>query len=143
MTKQKTKTKTKDKKSLAEKLNEVPIQTGNPEVEAKPNTQANAEVAKIDSAAAAGKIWQEEQAEINEKYEQIRNDVSEGVSNLFERWEAGDFEPQDFEVRVPVDSLESAVGYSSLLRQMHQSFVNRVAYYRSSAGGALSSDEAR
>ena len=135
MTKQKT--KTKDKNSLAEKLNEVPTQTGNPEIEEKPSIQANAETTQTDSAAAAGKSWQEEQAEIKEKYEQIRNDVSEGVSNLFERWEAGDFEPQDFKVNVPIGSLESTVGYSSLLRQMHQSFLKRAAYYRSSAGGIV------
>ncbi len=117
MTKQKTKIKAKDTESLAEKLNEVPTQVGNLEVEEKPNTQAIVETAKTDSATAATKSWQEEQDEINEKYEQIRNDVSEGVSNLFERWEAGDFEPQDFEVDVPVDSLESAVGYSPLHRR--------------------------
>ncbi len=143
MTKPKTKTKVKDNKSLTEKLNEVPTQFDNLEVEEKPNTQANAEAAETDSAAAVGKSWQEEQAEINEKYEQIRGDVSEGVSNLFERWEAGEFEPQDFETYIPSDSLEASIGYSSLFRQMQHAFVKNVAYHRSEAGGSLPIDEAR
>ena len=46
-------------------------------------------------------------------------------------------------VEVPVDSLEASVGYGSLLRQMHRTFVERVAYHRSAAGGALSVEEAR
>jgi hypothetical protein len=143
MTKPKTKTKVKDNKSIAEKLNEVSTQPSKTEVEEKLNALTNAENTQTDDAVSVAKSWRENQDEINEKYEQVRSDVSEGVSNLFERWESGDFEPQDFEVDVPIDSLESAVGYSSLLRQMHQSFLKRVAYYRSSAGGALSCDEAR
>ena len=142
MAKQKTKTKVKDKKSLAEKLNEVPTRTDNIGVEIKPNTQESVEAAKTDNTAA-GKSWQEEQAEINEKYEQILNDVSEGVSNLFERWEVGDFEPQDFETYAFSNSLEACIGYSSLYRQMQHAFVKKVAYYRSEAGGSLSIDDAR
>ena len=57
MTKQKTKTKVKEEKSLAEKLNEVPTQFSNLEVEVKPNTQANAETTQTDSPNAAGKSW--------------------------------------------------------------------------------------
>ena len=44
---------------------------------------------------------------------------------------------------VEISSLEAAVGYSSLLRQMHAGFLRRVDYYRSSAGGSLSVEEAR
>jgi hypothetical protein len=45
-------------------------------------------------------------------------------------------------VDVSIDSLESAVGYSSLFRQMHQSFIRSVAYYKSEEGGMLSNEEA-
>lgn len=62
---------------------------------------------------------------------------------LFDKWDAEVFEPKDLEINVSVDSLESAVGYSSLFRQMHQAFVRMVAFYRSPAGGSLSVEEAR
>jgi hypothetical protein len=44
---------------------------------------------------------------------------------------------------VDISSLEAAVGYGSLMRQMHASFLRRVAYYRSPAGGSLSVEDAR
>jgi len=47
------------------------------------------------------------------------------------------------EVGVPINSLEAAVGYGSLLREMQHSYIARVAFYRSKEGGALSLDEAR
>ncbi len=62
---------------------------------------------------------------------------------VFEIWDEHEFKPQDFGVRVPIDSLESRVGYSSLFRQLHQGFVRRVAFHRSPAGGSLSIEEAR
>jgi hypothetical protein len=46
-------------------------------------------------------------------------------------------------IEVRADSLESAVGYSSLLRQMQRSYLRTVAFYRSEAGGSLSIEEAR
>src|ERR1044072_204596 len=46
-------------------------------------------------------------------------------------------------VPVAVDSLESRVGYGSLLRQLQESYIVRVAFFRSKVGGALSPDEAR
>lgn len=136
-------TKVKDNKSTAERLNEVQTQPSKTEAEAKSIAQTNAENAQTDDAASVAKSWQEEQDEINKKYELERSDVSEGVSNLFERWEAGVFEPQDFETRIPSISLEACIGYSSLYRQMHHAFVNKVAYYCSEAGGSLSIDDAR
>ncbi len=62
---------------------------------------------------------------------------------VFDVWDEHEFNPQDFEVRIPIDSLESRVGYSSLFRQMHDAFVRTVAFYRSPSGGSLSIDEAR
>src|SRR5687767_6609716 len=46
-------------------------------------------------------------------------------------------------VPVAVDSLEARVGYGSLLRQLQESYIVRVAFFRSKEGGALSLDEAR
>lgn len=47
------------------------------------------------------------------------------------------------EIEVNADSLESRLGYDSLLRIMSKCFGKRVAYYRSKAGGSLSLEEAR
>ncbi|MGI9036368.1 MAG: hypothetical protein ACR2GD_10065 [Pyrinomonadaceae bacterium] len=144
MTKPKTKTKAKDKKeSIAEKLNKVPIHSGDIEIPAKSNTQTNVGNTELSSAPVVTPNNQTDEEDINEKYEEIRNDVSEGVSNLFDRWEEKEFAPQDFETDIPIDSLEASIGYSSLLRQMQHAFVRRVAYYRSEAGGGLSVSEAR
>jgi hypothetical protein len=49
----------------------------------------------------------------------------------------------DSYVPVAVDSLEARVGYGSLLRQLQESYIVRVAFFRSKEGGALSPDEAR
>src|SRR5688500_5927719 len=48
----------------------------------------------------------------------------------------------DSYVSVAVDSLEARVGYGSLLRQLQESYIVRVAFFRSKEGGALSLDEA-
>lgn len=50
---------------------------------------------------------------------------------------------QDYPVEVAIDSLEASVGYGSLLRELQHAYVERVAYYRSKRGGALSLEEAR
>lgn len=47
------------------------------------------------------------------------------------------------EVEVYADSIESFLGYDSLVRVMSKWFGGRVAYYRSEAGGSLSLEEAR
>lgn len=65
------------------------------------------------------------------------------LDTLFDSWDKEPFEPQDFSVKVSVNSLESAVGYSSLIRQFHQAFIREVAFYRSAAGGALPVEAAR
>lgn len=62
---------------------------------------------------------------------------------IFENWEEADFEPDAYMIEVPVGSLESAVGYSSLFRQMHQAFVRRVAFHKTPEGGSLSTEDAR
>src|SRR5476651_27745 len=50
---------------------------------------------------------------------------------MFDRWEEVGPRNPEFLREVPVDSLESSVGYTSLFRQMHQAFIRIVAYYKS------------
>ncbi len=61
--------------------------------------------------------------------------------DLLRRLEA--LEKKDYQKEVAIDSLEASVGYGSLLRQMQHSHSERVAYYRSAEGGALSIEDAR
>lgn len=119
------KTKLKDKsENFAEKLNQVAarIKT-NQEKSAKAQTTKKQTAAKTD----------EEQKEENDA----------AYDSIFENWDEREFVPQDFMIDVPIDSLESAVGYSSLFRQMHQTFIRTVAFYKSPDGGSLSTEEAR
>jgi hypothetical protein len=64
-------------------------------------------------------------------------------NRIFDQWDETVPGWRDFQTEIPIDSLESQVGYSSLFRQMHQSFVRTVAFYRSEVGGSLTSEEAR
>jgi hypothetical protein len=47
------------------------------------------------------------------------------------------------QTEVAVDSLEASIEFPSLLRELHHAFVKRVAFYRSTAGGSYSLEEAR
>jgi len=49
----------------------------------------------------------------------------------------------DDHVAVAANSFEGKNGYGSLLRQLQEAFIVRVAFYRSKEGGALSFEEAR
>ena len=69
---------------------------------------------------------------------QLMPDEYENIQNAIEEY--------DQEQRVSAvyaDSLESFIGYNSLLRVMSKYFGSRVAFYRSAAGGSLSLEEAR
>lgn len=87
------------------------------------------------------------QAPNDESVTQSVNDIEAQnhaiYSDIFGNWDGEEFEPTDFTIDVPIDSLESCVGYSSLFRQFHQAFIRQVAFYRSAAGGSLSIEEAR
>ncbi len=48
---------------------------------------------------------------------------------------------EEREWEVAVDSLEAKVGYCSLLRELHQAYLERVAFNRSPMGGSLSLEE--
>ena len=54
-----------------------------------------------------------------------------------------EYEKQERKRAVFVNSIESVVGYNSLLRTLGKYFVRQVAYYRSESGGALSLEDAR
>jgi hypothetical protein len=125
MSKAKSKTKVKDESdNLADKLNQFAAQT---EVNLKDSAQL-----QMTNESTADKSDEEPEAEYNAAYD-----------SLFEAWDEREFTPQDFMINVPVGSLESCVGYSSLFRQMHQAFVRQVAFHTSPEGGSLSSEEAR
>ena len=50
---------------------------------------------------------------------------------------------QNTQTEVPIDSLEAATEFGSLLREMQHAYLRRVAYFRSKMGGSLSLEEAR
>jgi hypothetical protein len=68
----------------------------------------------------------------------LRSRRPKGISPTVEIPPEGD----DY-VPVAANSLEARVGYSSLLRQLQESYIVRVAFFRSKEGGASSLEEAR
>jgi hypothetical protein len=128
MNKANSKTKLKDRSdTLIDKLNQVAAQT-----EANQKDSVELQTAESVTVTKGGEEDKESQEEI-----------SDAVKTLFNQAENEEFIPPDFETYVPVDSLESAVGYSSLIRQMQRAYIRNVAYYRSEAGGCLTIEEAR
>jgi hypothetical protein len=51
--------------------------------------------------------------------------------------------PEDAPVKVAVDSLEANVGYGSLLAQLKDAVIKRIAFFRSKEGGRLTWEEAQ
>ena len=124
MNKAKSKTKLKEKsENLADELNQIAAQS-------ESDTKTLAERKAADEATA-----------LKAHIEKTKNDTT--YDQIFEAWDEREFSPQDFMIEVPIDSLESAVGYSSLFRQMHDSYARTVAFYMSPDGGSLSTKEAR
>jgi hypothetical protein len=66
---------------------------------------------------------------------------SNGVSAHHDRNKVNVTDDDDL-VKVSPDSLEANIGYNCLLRQLQDACVERVAYYRSKKGGALTEEEA-
>ena len=50
---------------------------------------------------------------------------------------------QNSQAEVPINSLEAATEFSSLLREMQHAYLKRVAYYRSPSGGSYTLEQAR
>ena len=126
MNKSKKQTKTKDKSNdkLVDQLNQVA------------SGETNGEMMELQPDHSGATTEDEED-------KQYKSDISDPIKALFEQAESKEFIPKDFETSVSVDSLESAVGYSSLIRQMQRAYLRNVAYYRSDAGGCLTIEEAR
>lgn len=108
--------------SLSESLNQISVQS---ELEQALSKDSSANVNTDEKNKSAKKI-----------HEAL-------FGELFDNWNEQEFTPQDFGIEIPIDSLESKVGYSSLFRQMHQSFIRMVAYYTSEEGGLNSIEDAR
>ncbi len=127
MKKAKPKTKLKDKsENLTERLNQFAEQN-------EANQKDSAELRTAEPISPT-------ESEENKEY---REEITDAVKALFNEYENEEFIPKDFQTDVPVASMESAVGYSSLIRQMQQGYLRRIAYHRSEAGGCLSIEESR
>jgi len=74
---------------------------------------------------------------------EYRKEVSDAAKTLFDHFESEEFVPREFQTEISVDSLESKVGYTSLIRQLQRAYVRSVAFHRSTAGGSLTLEEAR
>ena len=137
MSEQKRKTKVKEKsEELAEQLNQVPFEN----VENRTTDTAVTETEKYNQMVDKFDADFKEQLKKDRAYQE---EIKEARSQLFDHWDSEEFTPNDYRIEVPVDSLESAVGYSSLIRQLHDSFAGMVAFYRQDSGGSMSIEEAR
>ncbi len=137
MSERKRKTKVKEKaENLADQLNRVPFEKADESAAEKPDADLPEQIQQLDETEPRLK----EQAE---KDRQRVKEIKELQSQLFDQWESDEFAPDDFKIDIPVDSLESRVGFSSLTRQLHDSFNRMVAFLRSDSGGTLSVAEAR
>ena len=111
--KQKTKVKDKSDGNLTEELNQFALRCENAQT-------TDLQPAETPSAISAADAESDEAAPYQKQ-------VSDAVKVLFDRCENEEFFPKDFQTDIPVASLESKVGYTSLIRQMHHAFVKRVA----------------
>lgn len=75
--------------------------------------------------------------EISEQYKLPPEQFSEIQNSLEE------FEREDREIQVFANSIESKVGYNSLVRVLGNFYGRQMAYFRSEQGGSLSLEEAR
>lgn len=85
----------------------------------------------------SGKFDQGLPAEVHERFQLPPDQFAESQDQLEE------LKAEQRGRMVYADSVESAVGYNSLIRLLGHHFIKRVAYYRSKEGGALPLDEAR
>jgi hypothetical protein len=143
------KTKVKECKSgksgeLAELLNQVPVQSENTDLALGGSTnQLSLQTDSVEQNQLAGISAESNEKSTAESAVDVEAKGKAAYDALFDRWDEQEFEPQDYMIDVPIDSFESMVGYGSLLRQMRESFVRMVAFYKSPEGGKLSTEEAR
>lgn len=72
----------------------------------------------------------------------LEKEFHETWEELFDMYEENPFIPKEFQTKVPVNSWESRVGYSSLFRQMDHAFLRRVALYQSPVADSLPIEKA-
>ena len=131
------KTKVKEQsENIADQLNQIPFEN----VEKQTADSVDVETEKHNREVNKFEADFKEKLEKDRAYQE---QIKEASSKLFDKWETEKFAPDDFKIEVPVDSLESSVGYSSLIRQLHDSFAGMVAFYRQDSRGSLSVEEAR
>jgi len=133
--KRRTKVKVKAKVNLAESLNQVPVQTED-DLPVKIASTEKTNEPKVNASNTQEKNQSKESAEIPE-------DVNEAASKLFDHWNEQEFVPEDFQTHVYVNSVESCVGYSSLVRQFQYDYTRAVAFHRSQGNGSVSIEQAR
>ena len=63
--------------------------------------------------------------------------------DIFDQADEKPFAPRDCDVEVFTESIEASIGYSSLVRQLNESVRDRITFFLSTEGGALSPDEVR
>jgi hypothetical protein len=100
--------------------------------QAQENSSTEIQVADKDGAFA-----QPYPPEVHERFQLPPGEFIESQNQLEE------FNAKQRKRMVYADSIESAVGYNSLIHLLGHHFVKQVAYYRSTEGGSLSLDEAR
>src|SRR5688572_14335655 len=124
--------KLKDKKpQISDQLNQVGFENvSTRDLETKTpldNLSEGANIfAKLD--AHIDRVKKEEKA--NEEYEK---QIDEAHAALFDKFDSKEFVPKDFTTKKLINSLESEVGYTSLVRLLHDAYAERIAYYRSEA----------
>lgn len=111
----------------------------------KDKTDDNAAGEKLRQAASTEKKSVTPDLKTAEMHDddQLEKEFHEACEGWFDEYEENPFIPEDFQTQVPVRSLESQVGYSSLLRQMNHAYLDRVALYQSPIADSLPLEEAR
>ncbi len=116
-------TKTKEKKERRFIFNELP-EDGEMEIQKQ----------AIDTQPAETVRFPKEQSELYK----LPPDVFANVQNAIEAAQS-----EDREIKVYADSIESRIGYDSLIRVLGNHFGRQIAYFRSAKGGSLPLEEAR
>lgn len=142
-----TKTTEKKKASMAEQLNRVSAQATNRlssenennsensyPVEMKPVEQSDS--SELNNSAEVKTTGDKKPSSSTNEQKTLDESIYE---ELFDMRDAKEFVPQDFIVNVAADSLESQIGYSSLGRQLHNAFLEKVRFYVSPGGGSPAS----
>lgn len=89
--------------------------------------EVNAEIASKESESTAAEGIENQAAQCDDK------DIQDAIEQTM----------QNSETQVPINSLEGALEYGSLIREMQHAYLERVAFYRTTAGGSLTIEQAR